>query len=636
MSNNLADFVYDRVIDYIENRANDNQIRYDYASYMASSNWNNQEMGNVVDVVVTAVSDEIRGARNDREETNIINSAVVNVVDAHAGYVAMSDRKLMDSVDDGVYHSLKKAAGVWEDILNQLKGGGRGRGRGQDYRSRDNSPGRRSVFAGQEPVGQRRSIFDNNSRDEGGGRAGNGTFGGGGMPNVRTSRVFDEPADNAPVAARFTSQRGTAAPAPAQTRNERQPLRDTPEQVEGDGPNMDLARPYDSFISNGETWQLAHLSKFVWSCSAKQQTRRSYNPEQEVRFLVKGVDGTIREEFIAMTEDLTEESHVIRSSTRPNRPRNTLDRFEGDVVMPGEDIDAIDLDAAENTYRCAVREFLGEVDVSNPFIREKAAYIGSVEEGVLSAAGLGAKHSNDVVATNAIQGTMMAADPATVSGLESLGAISPSDSDLLVVQQRLKSLRGVVTENVMTHIDRHYTTEVNSALRDQFGLGTLSIDSFTEDFEDLVNCSAFKKLGASYSSQFLARTKIIMASLWYMVDPGERMEFLDCGDLLTKSDDDAEDYTKFRENVVVLFKPAAYLHVKANLDLFGMVSGEMRVPQRTGQGADPAMADLLRNLYAIGRKTAGGGRIYMVTADNMCVELVAASGARDIVGLRLV
>ncbi|MCY1357163.1 hypothetical protein D9M69_436450 [compost metagenome] len=120
-----------------------------------------------------------------------------------------------------------------------------------------------------------------------------------------------------------------------------------------------------------------------------------------------------------------------------------------------------------------------------------------------------------------------------------------------------------------------------------------------------------------------------------MVDSEERLEYLDCGDLLPKSDEDDENYTKFRENVAVLFKPAAYVHVKVNLDKFGMVSSEMRVPQRTGQGADPTMADLLRSLYAIGRKTTGGGRIYMVTADNICVELVAASGARDIIGLRL-
>ena len=130
--------------------------------------------------------------------------------------------------------------------------------------------------------------------------------------------------------------------------------------------------------------------------------------------------------------------------------------------------------------------------------------------------------------------------------------------------------------------------------------------------------------------------RIIMGSLWYMVDKKERLEYIDCGDLLMTADDDPADYVNFRENVVVVFKPHAFLHVKVNLDSFGMVTSEMRVPQRTGQGADPTMADLLCNLHAIGRKTSGGGHVYMVTADNICVELVPASGARDIIGLRLV
>jgi hypothetical protein len=632
MSNDLVNFVYDRTIDYIENRAQDNNIRYDYATYMSSGKWNNQEMGNVVDAIVAVAGERLRDCRGEREENNMINTTVANIVDAHAGYVAMSDRKLTDSVDDTTYHSLKKAAGVWEDILNELSGRGRGRGRERDSRSRDTGVGRRSVFAGSESVGQRRGVFDRDDREDTR-AAGNGTFGGG-MPVVNRSRVFDEPADK--PEARFATQRPAFTPGarPFEEPVEKQPLRDN-QEVQTDGPDTSLPRPYDNFTSNGEQWQLAHLSKFVWAASPKQLIRRAYDPDQEVRFLVKGVDGSIREEFVPMTADLTEESHVIRSSARPHRPRSQHERFDGDVVMPGADIDAVDLDAAENTYRCAVRAYLGEVDINNPFIREKAAYIGTLEEGILSAAGLASKHDNDVVATNAIQGTMMAADSATIKGLEAIGSISPSDSDLLVVQQRLKTLRGTMTENVMAYVDRHFTNEVNSALRDQFGMGSLSIDSFVEDFEALLGCKAFKKMGASYSAQFLSRTKIIMASLWYMVDADERMEYLDCGDLLVKSDEDCENYTKFRENVVVLFKPAAYVHVKANLDLFGMVTSEMRVPARTGQGADPTMADLLRGLYAIGRKTTGGGPIYMVTADNICVELVAASGARDIVGIRL-
>ena len=61
-----------------------------------------------------------------------------------------------------------------------------------------------------------------------------------------------------------------------------------------DGPNMDLDRPYDNFWVDGENWQLAHRSNWTWSWSPKQQTRRSYNPDEEVRFLVKSKTGHVR------------------------------------------------------------------------------------------------------------------------------------------------------------------------------------------------------------------------------------------------------------------------------------------------------------------------------------------------------
>jgi len=86
---------------------------------------------------------------------------------------------------------------------------------------------------------------------------------------------------------------------------------------------------------------------------------------------------------------------------------------------------------------------------------------------------------------------------------------------------------------------------------------------------------------------------------------------------------------------VVLFRPMATIHVKIDADKFGLVTDVVRTPVRSGEGADPEMADLLTSLYAIGRKTTGAGHVYMVTADNICMELVPISGARNIVGIRM-
>lgn len=640
---NFANHVYERTIDYIQNQENKTDIRYEYSRYMSTGNWNNNEMGNLVDVICIVADQELNAARTEREEQNILANCIANLVDYHVGYVVMADRRTVDALDDRTYHSLKDAAGRWEDVLAQLSGRGRGRGMRPQVGQRQGgyTQGRRSVFDNAGGPGSRRSVFDNDN-GETSRASSNGSFGSGPMPSTRTSRVFDDQPDEqrpgSGFASAFGNQRASGA---STTQNERQVHRPEPtpvatEEARAEGPDFSKERPYDNFWLKGENWQLAHVSSFKWSSSPRQQLRRSYDPEQEIRFLVKGTDNTIREEFIAMTADLAEETHRIRNTARPNRPREALIGQEGDSLMVGEDIDAVDLDAVEKSYRCVRRDYLGDINVNDPVIGEKAVAIANFEEGVLVAAGEGAKVDNDVVTCNTYEGIGMVTDQPTIKAIEALSvSIGQPDFDLLAFNKRMNSLRGIVTENVMNYVDRHFTKEVNDALADQFGFSNLTIDSFLDDFGALLSCKRFTNLGAAYITQFLSRTRILVASLQYLTSKEDRLEYLECGDLLSLTAAENEQAQVLRENVLIIFKLRAFVHVKAALDVFGMVDNEMRVPQRSGEGADPVMADLLRNLYQAGRKTSGAGRVYMVTADNICVELVPASGARDVVGLRM-
>ncbi|MNP26682.1 hypothetical protein D3C76_1195470 [compost metagenome] len=122
----------------------------------------------------------------------------------------------------------------------------------------------------------------------------------------------------------------------------------------------------------------------------------------------------------------------------------------------------------------------------------------------------------------------------------------------------------------------------------------------------------------------------------YLTEDDLREEFMECTDLLVQGENDPEAYTAFRKNMVVLFKPVAMIHIKLLAEQLGFVDQEVRVPRRTGEGADPTLCDTLNGLYAIGRKTAGAGRVYVVSADNLIFELVPISGARDIIGIRTV
>ena len=337
-----------------------------------------------------------------------------------------------------------------------------------------------------------------------------------------------------------------------------------------------------------------------------------------------------------MTDDLVEEAHVIRDQARPNKPRLSTDRLTADALFESDDLDVPDYDVLKSTIAYVAKTYIGDVDISTPHLSEQAISVATIEEAAVRVAGLACKTENDVTAANNIMSVELAGDDACTAALESIRAVSVSEGDLLQLQKRLISLRGTLAENVLNYLDQHFTNEVNAALGDQFGLAKPRIESFIEDFEDLLNCNTFKNNGTAYAAQFLSRTRIILASMQYLTDDEMREEFLECEDLLPTDETDPAGYTAFRSNTVILFKPMSMIHVKLNADALGHIDREVRVPVRSGNGADPELALFLNGLYAIARKISGAGRAYMVTADNIVLELVPIGGARDIVGIRTV
>ena len=625
----IINYIYDTTIDYIENRARDNELRSMYAEYMSVQRWNSTEMANLIDVIGVIAQDELRNIRRGEDETRVVREIIMAMVDAHCGAFGLSDKRLSDSVSDEIYTEMKRADAKWNDVLNRISGNTRGGGRRDAPRGGGGFGGSRR----EEPRG--RSVFDRNSRfgesrdrdiDQ---RASNSVFAG------RHVAVGNPVFDRNKSEGRQTEQSSSIWDRSSVKEEAPREMAPVVEEV-ADGPNMDLDRPYDNFWVDGENWQLAHRSNWTWSWSPKQQTRRSYNPDEEVRFLVKSKTGHVREEFIAMTDDLVEEAHVIRDQARPNKPRLSTDRLTADALFESDDLDVPDYDVLKSTIAYVAKTYIGDVDISTPHLSEQAISVATIEEAAVRVAGLACKTENDVTAANNIMSVELAGDDACTAALESIRAVSVSEGDLLQLQKRLISLRGTLAENVLNYLDQHFTNEVNAALGDQFGLAKPRIESFIEDFEDLLNCNTFKNNGTAYAAQFLSRTRIILASMQYLTDDEMREEFLECEDLLPTDETDPAGYTAFRSNTVILFKPMSMIHVKLNADALGHIDREVRVPVRSGNGADPELALFLNGLYAIARKISGAGRAYMVTADNIVLELVPIGGARDIVGIRTI
>lgn len=634
---NLANYVLDRTIDYIENRARDNEVRDAYANYMSDSNWNNQEMAKVIDIICIFLDDEIGSCRDERDENALIKELVTTVVNANCGAFAISDRRISDNVPDNVYSDLKRADGLWFDMVGRAEDAARGRNRGgRDRRDRDdrNSRGRdqrgsdrgRSVFDRSRAYGQSGTVFDRSEVDDQR-QASNSVF------SRSIEPAFEERANSRErdrEERRPTPQQQPQSQRSGFTR-EPEPLR----QEEQQGPDLSAKRPYDNFWMNGENWQIAYRSKFVWTSTAAQRARRTFNPYKEVAFLVKNADGVVREEFLPVTKDLEEEAHVIRSQNRPFMRRTTTGREDRDPASGGVDLDDIvglDHERMEDLAKKVPKLIAAEVLASFRASREQTTSVTTIEEAVVKASAEACKNDCDVNLSNNILSVQLPGDSRSNEALTSIKALASSDGDLLQLQRRLKSLRGTLVENVLQYIDRHFTTEVNTTLRDQFGMSTVKIGSFIEDFEDLLNCNTFAKEGPSFANQFLSRTRLLLGSLQYLVEADLREQFNDCADLIKPDDHESQEYKDYCNNLVILFKPLSVVHVRMVSSGLGFVDNVVRAPSRTGPDGD--LAELLSDLYNAGRELTGAGQVVLVTADNLVYELVPIGARREEIGIR--
>lgn len=637
------DFIYERMLDAIENGAKDNELREEYARLMSQGNFNNTNVSSLFTHVLGRIEFDWNQCRDQRDEDNLIFSAIDAGIAAHIGYWVTHDRELANAIqDDRVWRDLQDASNDWDNVNKQLSRGIRGgtsqRG-GGGLRGNDSNYGRAGQGLGynqSRPIsgsGLRQREDRQNTRMSGG-------FGGGAHRNVRAERNA-APSETA-VRSGLSSQRAprNVQQAPAMTRQARvaEPVDVIEEEIFDspvEGPDLTLERPYDSFWDQGENWQLAHCSSLQWTWSAKQQTRRTYNPDEEVRFLVQGKDNKVREEFIPMTDDLNFASHEIKALHRPLSPRGKDGEglSDNDIAMPGKDIDAVDLDKLSSQLEEARKVFISEMSLSSIHRISSPVITSTMTDGLTKATVDRLNTGKDIAVSQTTVATIL---PSTGKGKDELVNLAKylgPEVDLQLLSKRLKTLVGKVDESVLEFIDRHYTREVNHSLLAAFGFDGLVIDSFIFDFEDLLGVIR-KRRNDSWAAQFLTRTRSMAATLLFIGEDDGRQEIIDDTNILPINDDDSSAYTLFREGALVAMQPCATISVNLDLEAFGAVDGDTRVPPSSGPGADAELKEALTTLYSLGRTASLAGRVYLITADNIQLELVAIAGARDIVGIR--
>lgn len=642
MSRNFEDQIYDMTIDHIQNGSQDNLIRDEYDRMMSRSQYNNANMKELFDHVLRMVDMGIDDCRTDRDVQNFCITCVDEAIAQHIGLWITSDTNLANSIeDDRIWNDLKRSAREWDavesDYDRNQRGGrdrdsGRGGRGGRDERFERGSDRDRGGRGGRgysrvSPSREERGGRDRGrDRDEGNGRLASGMAG-----RSNSRRAVEEPVE------RNSRWSKREEPVRQEVREEPVVHRSTDDMIDKNaGPDLTSARPFDSFWDNGKLWELAHVSKLEWTWTAEQQYRRAYDPEEEVCFLVKSEDGKVREEFIPMNDDLNFTSHEIKANLRPNDGRRIgkqrTDDF-GEITMPGEDIDTVDLDRLQKQIQQARFALMSDLDVNSISTLTEPTIDSSRTDAAIKATKRRLNTGKDVVVIASYVTQIMPSTGTAMDDIVNLKNTLGGDVDLKSMRKRLENLRGKADESIMDAIDKHYTDEINHALKYVFEFGKLRIDSFIGDFEALLAVMT-KKRSASYTAQFLQRTRPIMTSLAVEAGEGVCERVIDAQDILPESDDDSESYTTYRKNAVTFFRPIAMTSVKVDAVAFGILTDEPRFPTARGMGADEELLDTLKVLWIQSRLATPTGRVFIVTADNILLELIASCGAKDVVGVR--
>lgn len=351
----LWDDVADEVVRYIGDKASDpdlrdtaiGDLREDYKHAMSKKDWRTREFNELVDLTVACLREvEHEYGREGDTRRDIIKLAAKKIVDGHfAVQVLASDHA--SSLSNAVYDALRDAkeeATRLERHASRDDRDGRDsrRDRDRDPYDRDDRGGRRNRSRGRD---------DRDDRDRGGRRrAHTGDEDDawsvlndiGDVDNDRDERKRDDDEDDRddrPVRERYVE--------PEPERQERK--FEKPPIAPLEGPDYSLASPFDEWVEHGEHWKAAHLTDWQLTADVDRFSELEdlllttiptlYNVNTHIKYYVLGTDGSIREEFVEVTEENRHLAHQLREDDRApdvTRPRSARINLNGE----GLDMDA--------------------------------------------------------------------------------------------------------------------------------------------------------------------------------------------------------------------------------------------------------------------------------------------------------
>lgn len=617
MSNDLWDAAFDAVVDYIDKKADDTNLRKSYYKMMSDRRWKNSAMSDLIDGIVAAerkIEDEYM--RNNVSERRALNDAVRDIVDGHFASVILADRDLADELPQRQYDQMREAADRFDSLLTPSRRRG--------SRDRDDDRDDRREYGGS----SRRDVRDD--RDD---RDDRRSFGEGGRSRSTTSRSR-EVNDNDPWSMLSQiddaynqpethvnedgSREEPARPAPAREREiieYEAPRRET-RRSNVEGPDFTKADPYGEYWLKGEHWVVAHRS--VWELDdpiyeGAELIPRWHDLNLFVKYYVKNSEGQVREELIEVSNDnryLNQDLRVQRGEQPTERRSAAVNlralrkpQSEEDILNTSEVVEqqrTVDLVA----QLVDVAEMVPQLTESNPVDSLVAATFSGRSKM------LAADRSVDLLL--GYMRTPLAAS--NWDQLELLDRIADAPS-LVAAAELMNELKPMFDLSVWNKLNERYTTLALRSWNFQFHFNAVKQMNFARDCSKVMNHMA-KVRGEEFASMVGARTRKINALACSYVSRDQ---------LSSTIADLGADAEKFPAVVFIDFLEIVSLD--ATLDELGLSSilaeGNVEKGLSITDAGNRKLAGALRRIFeAVSASLVDiNARVLLSTADNFLIEV---------------
>lgn len=261
------------------------------------------------------------------------------------------------------------------------------------------------------------------------------------------------------------------------------------------GTEVDALRPYDVIYNpGGVEIRPAHLTDWKWTKGDTQPYRSTYDPERYMAFLVKWPDGVVQEKIVELEPDMDYLKHETVEALRAAkfRPKGKVIPSFFKVVDNNQQARPVEEVKKELDEGLITTHELSPV-ILNVNLTASTDTENEVEARHLVIEELGLDEDDQQVPAH--EYTSVRVHPLEIKdeAIERLYVLSKS-KDLVELATGLQELleEGLISQRSLDLLNTRLTLGINRTLKEHMALGNLSIDSYVDEIEELLDYLASK------------------------------------------------------------------------------------------------------------------------------------------------